>query len=752
MGPFGSGKSSGCAVEIVKRSMEQTPSPDGIRRTKWAIIRNSYRQLEDTSLRTFCQWFPINLFGDFKQSDMRYTIKALPGVEIEILFRALDRPDQVDNLLSLELTGAWVNEAREVPWTIIQALMGRVGRYPQGNLGSWYGVIMDTNPPDNDSWWYRQFEEKRPAGWELFKQPSGLSPEAENLRHLPKNYYTNLIGSMEPELAKVYIHGDYGFVIDGKPVYHEYRDTLHCAEVDVIPGQVIYRGWDFGLTPACVLAQFVNGRLTIFGEIVSDSMGADTFSDEVLAYCNTHYPNYSFKDIGDPAGNTRSQADEKTCFQILWSKGINIEPGEQTLAARIESVKKPLNTLVDGKPCLQMSPKCKTLRKGFQGGYMFKRVRVSEERYKDEPFKNAYSHCFTGETLVSCEHGDKRIDQVMIGDRVKTPSGYRTVVATMNSLSSNLLDIALSNGKSLTCTRDHPFYTPDGIVLADALQYNSVLIGIEENKWAGHRSIKYKNLTGSGFIQNLAATSRQIIKSTAGYICTAMYGKSPLGRFQLDSRCTIKTMINQTTGLKTSNLLLAGNMLHITEDGVSCSILMPQESTCSPMSFRQQERGIARKRGLSGTQYMEGKRGLTASQRNSTVSSAEKNTKACCRRKGIAHRLASLLRGAPQALMTLLSNAVSAKNNSARTNTQKQKPVLTVVRVSPHPEQRRVYDLTVDDAHCFYANGALVSNCHDALQYVCTRLFFQHLITQENPIVTDRYKKSPVRNYSAWAL
>jgi hypothetical protein len=30
-----------------------------------------------------------------------------------------------------------------------------------------------------------------------------------------------------------------------------------------------------------------------------------------------------------------------------------------------------------------------------------------------------------------------------------------------------------------------------------------------------------------------------------------------------------------------------------------------------------------------------------------------------------------------------------------------------------------VYDLTVESAHVFYANGILVSNCHDANQYMC---------------------------------
>lgn len=42
--------------------------------------------------------------------------------------------------------------------------------------------------------------------------------------------------------------------------------------------------------------------------------------------------------------------------------------------------------------------------------------------------------------------------------------------------------------------------------------------------------------------------------------------------------------------------------------------------------------------------------------------------------------------------------------------------------------ETRVYDLTIEDAHCFYANGILVSNCHEALQYGVVQYFGQALI------------------------
>ncbi|MEJ0093803.1 MAG: hypothetical protein WDN46_10270 [Methylocella sp.] len=125
MGPFGSGKTSGCIIEIIKRSLAQKPGRDGIRRSRWGVIRNTYSQLSDTTIKSVLQWLPPIHFGTYNKSDHNYLITGFENCSIEIMFRALDRPDQVSNLLSLELTGAWVNEAREVPWAIIEALRPR---------------------------------------------------------------------------------------------------------------------------------------------------------------------------------------------------------------------------------------------------------------------------------------------------------------------------------------------------------------------------------------------------------------------------------------------------------------------------------------------------------------------------------------------------------------------------------------------------------------------------------------------------
>jgi hypothetical protein len=55
-------------------------------------------------------------------------------------------------------------------------------------------------------------------------------------------------------------------------------------------------------------------------------------------------------------------------------------------------VAQQLNKMVEGKPAFLMDRRCQQLIKGFEGGYAYKRMEVSGERYADKPDKNMYSH------------------------------------------------------------------------------------------------------------------------------------------------------------------------------------------------------------------------------------------------------------------------------------------------------------------------------------------------------------------------
>lgn len=209
VGPIGSGKSSGCIVEILRRAAEQKKGPDGKRRTRFAIIRNTYRQLKDTTRKTFEQWVPQAL-GKWHEQDFTFTIR-FADVHCEVLFRALDTPADVKKVLSLELTGAYFNELREIPKDVFDAVQGRVGRFPSKAQGgcTWYGVWSDTNPWPTTHWGYKLFTQELPEDFALFEQPGGQAANAENVENLPDGYYRRLCAGKDKEWIDEYIHAQY---------------------------------------------------------------------------------------------------------------------------------------------------------------------------------------------------------------------------------------------------------------------------------------------------------------------------------------------------------------------------------------------------------------------------------------------------------------------------------------------------------------------------------------------------------------
>lgn len=403
MGPVGSGKSVTCVQEMLLKVLQQKAHPvKGVmtRRSRWLVVRNTYRELLDTTIKTFFDWIPQEL-GTWVKQDMTFYLKMKLSdgsvVDAEFLFRALDRPNDAKKLLSLELTGIFVNECREIPKAVIDLAQTRLNRYPAKKDGgsSWSGMILDTNPPDTDSWFYRLFEELRPDGHAIYYQPSGLAPDAENVENLADGYYTRISQGKDKEWVNVYVHGKYGFVSDGVPVYPEYVDELHFTDKEVKPiaDATIYVGIDFGLTPAAVFIQEQHGTFYVLEEVVTFDMGAVNFA-KVLKLRLAKYRAYSVELWGDPAGDQRAQTDEDTPFRVLDKQGISAFPTfTNDPVIRREVVAGLLSELYNGKPRLQVTSKSPTLRKGFNGGYKYKRLQVvGDERCIDKPCKNKYSH------------------------------------------------------------------------------------------------------------------------------------------------------------------------------------------------------------------------------------------------------------------------------------------------------------------------------------------------------------------------
>jgi hypothetical protein len=479
-GPIGSGKSTRCVTNLIKNAEGQQPCPDsgprpGVVMRRTAIIRNTYPELRTTTMKTWFQWMPQEAGKWIDQGPPSHTIKRFDReghvtFEWEVIFVALDTPADVAKLLSMELSDAWINEAREVPKAILDGLTGRVGRYParlnDANGVQIYGchmpqILMDTNPPDTDHWWHalaerdtstehaRQVIESMDAAEralrdlgslapnqaliEFFSQPGGLDPNAENIQNLDGGiaYYIKASAGKDMDWIKVYVNGEYGFVSDGKAVYPEYRDGIHCRPFELLSRTPIWIGLDFGLTPAAVFAQRTPlGQWLKHSELVTDGLGAIRFADLLHATLQERYRNLPIGAItGDPAGEQRQAGheDEGTYFDILKARGIVAQPAPTNdPTKRREAVAFYMNQLVDGEPAMLVHPNCKVLRKAYQGGYCYRRVQVSgQDRYRDKPDKNLFSHVADADQYCVLGAGEDRtiLKRDASISRANTPPG-----------------------------------------------------------------------------------------------------------------------------------------------------------------------------------------------------------------------------------------------------------------------------------------------------------------------------------------
>lgn len=403
IGPVGSAKTTAILFKILYHAQRQEPGPDGLRRTRWVVVRNTAPQLKDTTINSFMTWFKPGQMGKWIASRTMFVFE-FGDVRAEVLFRPLDTPDDVSRVLSLEVTGAILDEFVEIPKEIVEALSGRCGRYPSSHEGgaTWWGMWGASNPGNEDQWWYDWLDVEnrgeRPENMSYFEQPSGFSPYAENLANLPggRGYYDNLAVGKSPEWIKQFIEVQWGYSLSGKPVYPTFSPEVHVAKEPIRfdPKGNIVIGFDAGLTPSAIFGiQDSHGRVLIVDELVSENMGAQRFCRELLIpKMNERFPANTFTVVCDPAVVQRAQTNEQAVKDILEEElGFDVETAySNSLADRIDAVESKLMRLTAVGPAYLVDPRCKVLIRGFRSGYKYS--KNTKGVVSATPEKNEYSH------------------------------------------------------------------------------------------------------------------------------------------------------------------------------------------------------------------------------------------------------------------------------------------------------------------------------------------------------------------------
>lgn len=411
-GPVGSGKTTACLFELLRRACEQEPAPDGIRYTRMAIVRQTLKQLKDTVLKDIMQW--LEGLVTYKVSDSTIYIE-FGDIKSEWLLLPLDNPEDQRRLLSSQITMAWMSEAIEMDPTLIPALSGRCGRYPSAAMGgaTFFGIIADTNMPSEGSEWHRLMSLETPPDWHVFIQPGGMEEDAENLEWLTqtpatlklppddpvrraqgRKYYERLVANSHPDWVRRYVHAQYGNDPSGSAVFREsFKANFHAFE-EVLPvnGHPIIVGQDFGRNPCAIIGQLDHkGRLLILEEIATEDLGLELHIQQYLRpiLFSERYMGKPIYVIGDPAGNQRSTTYEETSFDVLKRNGLMAFPAPTNdIDKRLRAVEAFLLSQRDGGPGFLIDKtKCPKLTLALNGMYRYARSK-SNGQLKALPDKN----------------------------------------------------------------------------------------------------------------------------------------------------------------------------------------------------------------------------------------------------------------------------------------------------------------------------------------------------------------------------
>lgn len=454
-GPIGGGKTTSVYVKAIRISAAQRPSTrvrgrnaDGtlvaVRKVKICSVRDTYRQLWKTTLPTWWLRVPKSV-GEWTGAEngpaSHHVSFQLPdGSLVDMIhdFIAIGENAVEDVMRGYQPTFWVLNEMDLLAWDVWEYGSGRAGRYPEMSEGgpTWYGALADCNAPEFESDVYQKIFTKTPdelaaLGIQLFQQPSGLSPQAENVKNLVAGYYETAARGKDASYVARMIENKPGVSRAGLPVHPGFNDTRHVPvqEIAAIPGLPVVIGIDPRTHPSAVFLQrLANGQRRFIDELQGEqNMGARRFGALVAQLLHDRFPFLrpeSVRGMVDPSAQygADKEAGEKDWLEIFSSvAGIRVDPApSNNLDVRREAIRKAISeSTEDGAPMLLVSPRCKVLRTGLNSGYRFRKLNVpGAVRFGSEVEKNHYADmCEAAEYACLSDGADLEIRERKSHDR-----------------------------------------------------------------------------------------------------------------------------------------------------------------------------------------------------------------------------------------------------------------------------------------------------------------------------------------------
>ena len=304
--------------------------------------------------------------------------------------------------------------------------------------------------------------------------------------------------------------------------------------------------------------------------------------------------------------------------------------------------------------------------------------------------------CLGGDTLIMTDKGEIPIRDIRPGDKVLTRKGYRRVVAFLPRGRKKVYTVDCGNGRPITATADHRFYTADGWKRVDKLKAVEEICVIQSSSMAGHTNAIPTESTRTTSIASGRRKANIISESI-----TETYGNTTMETFPKAATFITSMGIRLTTALKTlCALLKASTKRYIT----------PRTWAAYPKKLCKNIDGFTATIKKTGQSV-----GLNLWKRRRDAEESAKSVESLTPSRTYIKNSAPHNAGRKAMPGTRSENMYAKFADELSSNRLTQDIRLAQMSVPINlqslSEWQDVYDLSIEGEHEFFANGVLVHNC-----------------------------------------
>lgn len=656
------------------------------------IARKTLPSLRITAYKVFVDLLQdYGFYGRCTHNKTNLTIKHKNST---VYFMSIDDPEKIK---STEFNYVFLEEANEFTYTDFMILKMRMSAPTTPDKPN--KMYLALNPSEEFSWVNQKL-----IHWDnvaliksTYHDNPFLSPEyTQSLEDLKE---------IDPELYKIYALGEYAAL--SNIIYPNYV----IEQVFPTSFHDEFYGLDFGYNhPAALVRIGAKDAGMYVEEVIYQTHLTNPELIELMDECKVHKKLPIYADSAEPKS-----------IEDLCNAGYNVLPATKQVLDGIKSVKEyKLHIHKDSVNIIKERMTYKW-REDKNGNRL------------DEPVKFNDHACFIAGTTVTTSEGVKSIEEVHVGDKALTRRGFKNVVANGKTGIEKIETMFLEDGTTLTGTPDHPIWVVGkGYIGLDAIRYGDYVWKLKQSNSMESDSTDTPNLNGERSERILDHT--RCTSKTASRFFTGKYGKAFMEKSRQGIISTISMAIPSTIRLKISNAYQHRCTYRSTPKNGLNNI----ENKCSAIWTRyahSRRSGTLQKKEDSGTESMEKRhtnqeyqsKGYATNAAQSLTTSLEGDL------IGSAQTNANQHRGGQVESTSKSEHAKNAEPYSSAINTQRLVAV-RVVAVQKYNGKQGVYNLTVEDAHEYFANGILVSNC-DATRY---GIHTHYNAPKKPPVVTPR--------------